>query len=201
MCIASLGMNDTGLMPPQTTVPSTHAERLPLWVRSSQEFGLPIDAYVMLAIQQLGQAEDPLLAMEDTLAQQYVSNPEPSIDQGIKLMKCSALSQYWVFGLYEMLRTSKQAAPALFAPVRSLFQKVEVARMPLAKHEVKSAPGYRNVPHYPTGLWSPETGQVGWHAFDPLRREMMVVSRTALADEFLSLTGLEGRDQQTDLLA
>ena len=41
--------------------------------------------------------------------------------------------------------------------------------MPLAKHEVKSTPKFRNKQHYPTGLWFPESGSVGWAVFNPSR--------------------------------
>jgi hypothetical protein len=175
------------------TVSRNHADRMVLWVHSSQEFGLLADALIMLAIQQLGHAEGPLLAMEDNLVAYQSVEPMDPIYRGIRLMECSALSRYWVFGLYEMLRTSRDLSATNFEPVQSFFKKVEIARMPLAKHEVKGAPGYRNVSHFPTGLWSPETGQVGWHAFDPYKQEMVVVTRTALADEFLKLTGFEKR--------
>lgn len=190
-------MNEISHTTLQNAVPRRHAERMPLWVCSSQKFGLPADAFIMLAIQQLGHSERPLLVMESELAHAQYIEPTFSIEHSLKLTECSALSRYWVFGLYEMLRTSKEMTPANFGPVQSLFQKVEIARMPLAKHEVKGAPGYRKVPHFPTGLWFPETGQVGWHAFDPYKQAMMVVTRTALADEFLALTGFQEAPPQS----
>jgi hypothetical protein len=162
-----------------------------LWVASARKFGLPADAFIMLAIQNLGHAERPLLAMEANLAMPPTGSVGAKLEHSARLTECFALSSYWVFGLYEMMRTAKQTMPAAFEPLKLLFHKVEVARMPLAKHEVKSAPGYREVSHFPTSVWCPETGSVGWHAFDPVAKNMLVVTRTALADEFLAITALD----------
>lgn len=178
----------------EMTVPRNPADRMSLWVRSSNRFVLPTVPFVTLAIQQLGHAERPLLAMEGDLARAHSESPEPSIERGLALMECSALSIYWTCGLYDMLRTLKQAEPARFKPLESLFHKVEVVRMPLAKHEVKSAPGYRDTSHFPTGLWWYEQGWVGWHVFDPSTKQMVALARTALADEFLSTTAFDAAD-------
>ena len=63
--------------------------------------------------------------------------------------------------------------------------------MPLAKHEVKSAPGYRNVPHYPIGFWFPDSGSIGWKVRNPHTGAFQRFTRTGIANEFLSITATE----------
>jgi hypothetical protein len=75
-------------------------------------------------------------------------------------MECSAHSALWVFGLYELLRTVQEADKPQFASLASLFRKLEVLRMPLAKHEVKN--GQPTLSRYPTGCQDVETRRVGW---------------------------------------
>ena len=160
-------------------------ERAEAWIACGQRWFDNADPQIVLNIQMLGYAEPPILALEAKLAKPLL---EPAtIDQGLRLMQCSALSIYWLFGLYEVLRTLKQRAPDRFPPLSQLFYEVEIARMPLAKHEVKGAPGYRKRDHYPTSVWQPETGRVGWHVFDPLAEQMVTVSRSDIADRFLAI--------------
>ena len=78
------------------------------------------------------------------------------------IMECAAHSTLWVFGLYEIVRVVKDTNPSKFAALEELFRKLEILRMPLAKHEVKSAAKYRNKPHYPTRFF-PEF-RLGWMA-------------------------------------
>jgi hypothetical protein len=56
---------------------------------------------------------------------------------------------------------------------------------------VKSAPGYRNIRHYPTGLWFPESGSVGWRVLNPHTEAVQRFTRTGIANEFLSITATE----------
>jgi hypothetical protein len=67
-----------------------------------------------------------------------------------------------------------------------LHKKLEILRIPLAKHEVRRKP---NLPHYPTSVWCPETGKVGWQAYDPDIEANGIYYRVDLADEFLTITG------------
>jgi len=105
------------------------------------------------------------------------------------LMECSAHSILWVFGLYEILRKVQEVKMPQHSQLEELFQKVGVIRMPLAKHEVKSQPQFRDKLYYPTSVWSPENGWVGWHVFNPLSEANEVFFRTGLANEFLSIMG------------
>jgi hypothetical protein len=106
-------------------------------------------------------------------------------------MECAAHSILWVFGLYEIVRIVKEANAFKFEGLKELFQKLEILRMPLAKHEVKSTRKYRSAPHYPTGLWFAESGWVGWHIFNPLEEAVQPFTRTGIANEFLSITATE----------
>lgn len=160
-------------------------ERAEAWVACGKRWFDNADPQIVLNIQMLGYAEPPIMALEAKLAKPLLA--PATIDQGLRLMQCSALSIYWLFGLYEALRTLRQRAPNRFAPLSGLFHEVAIARVPLAKHEVKGASGYREKDHYPTTVWQPETGRVGWHVFDPLAEKMVTVSRTDIADRFLEI--------------
>lgn len=129
-----------------------------------------------------------LLEMEARLAA-TASIPALKKERDSILMECSAHSAFWVFGLYEVLRTVKESPQ--FASLASLFRKLEMLRMPLAKHEVRKVKGQPSPSHYPTSCQDVETGQVGWIVHDPDVGESMVLSRTSLANEFLSIAAVE----------
>jgi hypothetical protein len=157
--------------------------RLKHWVDAGNRWFDNGDPFVMLNIQMLGHAEGPILELEANLKKPLVARMTDT--HGLALMQCSALSLCWFLGFYEVLRTLRESAPVRFKPLASIFHEVEVARMPLAKHQVKSAPGYRGRFHYPTSVWEPTTGRLGWQVYDPSRGEMITVVRTELADRFL----------------
>lgn len=145
---------------------------------------------MLLNIQMLGQAEPPLLALEaDLAALAGQVGDDVALLRSAMLTQCSAMSIYWLFGLYEVLRTLRKVAPKRFVALRGLFHEVSVARIPLAKHSVKGARGYMNRPHYPTSMWDPLKGRVGWRVFDPSAEKMIVVARTDVAARFLAITG------------
>jgi hypothetical protein len=160
-------------------------KRAEAWVACASRWTENDHPLVHLNKQMLGHAERPILAMEATLAQRPQTMTD--IQRSVLLTECSALSIYWLFGLYETLRTLRQRVPDKFEPLAEIFCQLEIARMPLAKHEVKSAPSFRNVEHYPTSLWDPTNGRVGWHVFDPLKGAMVTVARTNIADRFLAV--------------
>lgn len=159
--------------------------RAKLWVDCANRWFDNADPFVSLNIQMLGHAEPALLSLEARLARNI--HQGPNIGQSLLLTQCGALSIYWTLGLYETLRLLRQIAPSRFGPLKNLFHEVEIARMPLAKHQVKSAPGFRNVSHYPTSTWDPMSGRVGWQVFDPRTSEMTSVVRTDIADRFLAI--------------
>jgi hypothetical protein len=93
--------------------------------------------------------------------------------------------------LYEIVRVVKDTNPSKFEALEELFRKLEILRMPLAKHLVKSTAKYRNTPHYPTRFWFPESGSVGWRVFNPHAEAVQPFTRTGIANEFLSITATE----------
>jgi len=147
-------------------------------------------SYACLSVQSLGYAERILLEMEAQLADTAgILSLKRQRDR--VLMECSAHSALWIFGLYEVLRTVREAQASQFAELTELFRKIEIVRMPLAKHEVKKVRGQPSPTHYPTGSQDIETGQVGWFVYDPHAGESRVFSRTSLANEFLSIAAVE----------
>jgi hypothetical protein len=142
--------------------------------------------FLLLDIQMLGHGESPLLGFEGVLAE-LLKDENQSENTSIFMTQCMALSIYWMFGLYEVLRKLKNLHSAEhFSPITSLFDDVEIVKMPLAKHEVKSSPGCRNQFHYPTPIRETGTGRVGWSVFDPRTKAMTTVYRPDFAERFLS---------------
>jgi hypothetical protein len=142
-----------------------------------------------ISVQTLGYAERLLLDMEANLAV-LARDTKAKKERDLLLSECSAHSVLWVFGLYEILRTVRESGAPQFAGLEPLFQKLEILRMPLAKHEAKNVKGSVPPSHYPTGCWDVETGQVGWHVFNPRLGTMEVLFRSPLADEFLSVAAV-----------
>ena len=169
-----------------SSVPSDYASRMQLWIRSGLWLSLKEGPLVTLSVESLGYAERQLLEWEDRIAAMAKDHPYPAELESL-IMECAAHSILWVFGLYEIVRVVKDTNPSRFEVLAELFRKLEILRMPLAKHEVKSAPGYRKVPHYPTGFWFP----IGWKVRNPHTRAYQRFTRTGIANEFLSITATE----------
>lgn len=96
-----------------------------------------------------------------------------------------AHSRLWLFGLYEALRTYRERAEknsTEFTTISPVFRHLELARMPLAKHEAKGRKGL----FYPLLLVRPDKGWIGWQVIDPKTGESLIVFRRQLADEFLA---------------
>jgi hypothetical protein len=169
-------------------IPPEFSRRKRLWIYSSlwlTHVGCP---YASLSVQTLGYAERLLLEMEAKLAA-LAHDLGGKKERDLLLAECSAHSVLWVFGLYEILRTVRESGAPQFAVLEPVFRKLEVLRMPLAKHETKNVKGSTPPPHYPTGCWDVDTGQVGWQVFNPRSGSMDVLSRTPLANEFLLVPG------------
>jgi hypothetical protein len=169
------------------SVPTDYASRKVLWIRSGQWLSANEGPFLTLSVQDLGYAERCLLEMEQRIAGSALARAE----RETLIMECAAHSKLWILGLYEIVRIVKNANAPKFNIVGGLFHELEILRIPLAKHEVKSAAKYRKSPHYPTGIWDPESGRVGWHVFDPIGETMKTLTRTSIANEFLSLTATE----------
>lgn len=182
---------------PATAIPADYRKRKRLWINASLRLASNERATVASSIQNLGYAERILLELEAEIA-------NLSFDYSMKkrrdwrLMECSAHSELWILGLNEVLRTIKQTGTPRFSPLGPLFHKLELLRMPIAKHEMpdarnqgKRVRGGSTIVHYPTHFWNPETGHSGWEVFDRATGDRLHVFRTPLADEFLALAAIE----------
>lgn len=173
-----------------SSVPSDHASRKELWIRSGLWLSFNEGPFVTLGVKSLGYAERQLLEWEKRIA--AIANDRAyRAELESLIMECAAHSILWVFGLYEIVRVVKDTNPSKFEALKELFRKLEILRMPLAKHEVKSTPKYRNVRHYPTSFWFAESGSVGWRVCNPHAEAAQRFTRTGIADEFLSITATE----------
>jgi hypothetical protein len=179
-----------------SSVPSDYASRKELWIRSGLWLSFNEGPFVTLGVKSLGYAERQLLEWEKRIA--AVANDRASAELNRAsaeleslIMECAAHSILWVFGLYEIVRVVKETNPSKFEALEELFRKLEILRMPLAKHEVKRTAKYGNTPHYPTGFWFAESGAVGWRVFNPRADAVQPFTRTGIANEFLSITATE----------
>jgi hypothetical protein len=171
-------------------VPSDYASRKELWIRSGLWLSFNKGPFVTLGVGNLGYAERQLLEWEKRIA--AIANDRAYRAELERLiMECAAHSILWVFGLYEIVRVVRDTNPSKFEALKELFRKLEILRMPLAKHEVKSTPKYRNIRRYATGVWFAESGSVGWRVFNPDVEDDQQFTRTGVANEFLSITATE----------
>jgi hypothetical protein len=171
-------------------VPSDYASRKELWIRSGLWLSCNEGLSVTLSVGDLNYAERLLLEWEKRIA--AIANDRAyRTELDSLLTECAAHSILWVFGLYEIVRVVKDTNPAKFDVLKELFEKLEILRMPLAKHEVKRTPKYRNIPHYPSGFWLPKSGSVGWFVFNPHVEAVQAFTRIDSANEFLSITANE----------
>jgi hypothetical protein len=168
-------------------VPSDYVLRKELWARSGLWLSSKKGPSVTLSVENLSYAERLLLEWEKCIAA-IADDPARRTERESLLMECAAHSILWIFGLYEIVRVVKDTNPAKFDKLKVLFKKLEILRIPLAKHEVKSAPKYRNIPHYPSGFWLPGNGWVGWYVFNPHVNAVRPLTRTGIANEFLAIT-------------
>jgi hypothetical protein len=144
-----------------SSVPSDYASRRELWIRSGLWLSFNEGPFVTLGVKSLGYAERQLLEWEKRIAA-IANNRAYRAELESLIMQCAAHSILWVFGLYEIVRVVKDTNPSRFEALKELFRKLEVLRMPLAKHELKRTPKYGNALHYPIGFWIRESGSVGW---------------------------------------
>jgi hypothetical protein len=171
-----------------TNIPTQYKSRLPLWIAMSHRFGSRDDPFTTVEIQQLGFAERLLLDMEArAIAVARDQREKDELGKEPFLINDLVLhSRFWLFGLYETLRTYRQRVGkdvAEFAVIRKIFDQVELARMPLAKHEAK---GRKSDLHYPETLFDRESGWIGWNVIDPTENKAIPIFRTDIANQFLA---------------
>jgi hypothetical protein len=185
---------------PYHHVPPDFQERSKSWRVSAENLIIESAPYIYMSVENLMFAERPILQMEKTLARHGGSSPDPR--EPWLLKECGAQSILWVCGLYEVTRTLKDVKFPKCPALGDLYEKLHVLRIPLAKHEVMrvarakcEVSGHRKQPHappphYPTSVWSVETGRVGWSIFNPNAKLFEEYFRSDLADEFLAATGV-----------
>jgi hypothetical protein len=173
-------MNDRN---PLQYIPPEFQQRATLWLDAAKSLVADETPYAYMAVETLMFAERPILAMENRPADRQDKEREPS--EPLLLVECSTLSVLWICGLYEITRGLRAAKSPRAPHFLDLHRKLEVLRVPLAKHEV-----WHNSDrsHHPTSIWCPDTGHVGWQVFNPQTDLMESYYRTRLADEFLSLS-------------
>jgi hypothetical protein len=178
-------------------IPIDYRKRKRLWIDASLWLASNERPTIASSIWNLGYAERILLELEAEIAN-LASDHSMKRRRDSRLMECSAHSELWILGLYEVLRTLKQTGTPRFDPLGPLFHKLELLRMPIAKHEMpdarhegKRVKGQATVVHYPTHFWNPETGHSGWNVFDRATGDSLFLFRTPLADEFLALAAIE----------
>ncbi len=171
---------------PYQYIPADFEERSKLWRASAKNLVTGNDPFTYMQIENLMFAELPILQMEKALARQDGNSPDSR--EPLLIMECSALSILWLCGLYEATRNLKAAKSPKFPPLEGLHKKLEIARMPFAKHQVFRE---HNKPHFPTSTWSPETGRVGWQVWNPRSNKFEPYVRTDLADEFLKIAAAD----------
>jgi hypothetical protein len=161
-------------------IPSEYEQRAKRWLDAAANLVSHNLPFISISIENLMYAEIPILDLEDKLTRRHNAVPHPS--EPLLLIECSSLSLLWICGLYEVTRIlNRSSAKTVFS---NIHHRLAALRMPLAKHEVK---GQDNQPHHPTSIWDPDTGHVGWSAYDPRTKKMESYSRTQLADEFLTM--------------
>src|SRR5260370_3393216 len=166
---------------PHHDIPPDFQERSKLWMASAENLITEAAPFLYMAVENLMFAERFILQMDKPLMRQDENSPGP---KPLLLKECAAHSILWLFCLYEVTRTLRASHSPKFGAFSDLHRKLSVLRIPLAKHQVKNAPNYRDTSHYPTSVWSAETGLVDWQAFNPHTNSLDVYFRTDLADQF-----------------
>lgn len=161
-------------------------DRMAQWITASAQWSSSDDSFIMLNVQMLGTAEQPIAEMEQELCHLLLAGKNDPVTSRL-LTQHKACVAYWMLGFYELLRILRKTHKTRFTQISDIFRKVSVIRMPLAKHEMIGSPGFRQVHHYPVSIWCPETGKIGWSAFDPETTNMLEVFRCDLADQFLAI--------------
>jgi hypothetical protein len=119
-------------------IPIDYRKRKRLWINASLWLASNERPTIASSIWNLGYAERILLELEAEIAN-LASDHSMKRRRDWQLMECSAHSELWILGLYEFLRTLKQTGTPRFDPLGPLFHKLELLRMPIAKHEVADA--------------------------------------------------------------
>ena len=167
--------------------PKDFQGRMYWWVQASKALLFQEDQFLYLAVQNLMYAERMILDLERILSKNLENNTK-DMTYSFQRMELSAHSILWIFGVYELLRLVRELKHPCAGILEPILLKVEILRMPLAKHSTKRIKGSEHH-HYPTSFWSPETGGISWSVYNPWTKTMELVGRIEIANSLLAAIG------------
>ncbi|PIR39798.1 MAG: hypothetical protein COV35_00670 [Alphaproteobacteria bacterium CG11_big_fil_rev_8_21_14_0_20_39_49] len=205
-----------------TPITNEQIERHKDWVDISSIFDVEENYLLTLDIQMLGKSDLLLLDMDYQALQNHLKLKNATILQQRTHIfqnlffdeQHMAFSKYWIFGLYEALRTFKQTLirqakdnkmhnaqnkgfpKGKFECLNDLFDQIEVLRMPLAKHEPAKSGEYHKVKSISSDIHLKDYGQmvshkqtreIGWQIFNTKQDSFNVLTRRQIADRFLEI--------------
>lgn len=167
--------------------------RMSDWVSASHKLaGWAGDTHLIQDIQDLGWVEATLLQIEgqlpNILARQH--SGKATVDaEDLLLGRALGLSRLWLFGLYEAVRTYREALSKKkrrqgWVGFDEVGRLLNLVRAPLAKHRVAG----KSEEHVATVLVG-EGGRIGWAVIDPRDSTQCTVYRRQFADMFLDAAG------------
>lgn len=198
-------------------------ERRENWTTVSHALGAG-SIFNCIDIQMLGNTDQRLLILERAARDRFFnSDGEETADEnhlkvvheGILNQERFAFANLWIFGLYEVLRRTREQLwsnagyvlhtmprgfPAPYDLLNDLYWDLEVLRTPLAKHSVKNFGIYKNEAHTAQTMFNLATGSAVWAVFCPKREKIVELVRKEIADEFLRI-GLmiaQAKNETTD---
>ena len=163
------------------------------WVDASTKLR-QVSEYFTFDVQQLWYVEIMILDMGQRVKIQQERQQEPGYDLNsdpeiFLTTQLVALSKYWTFGMYELLRKLREIISpkdrefvAPYSSFEPLFRRVELVRMPLAKYEAAKIKGSL---HWPEIVLFSETGSCGWKVYDKRSGDMVVIPRYSFSKDFL----------------
>lgn len=184
-------------------IPNEWEARHKLWEQASILLASEEDPWITSAILDLSWAERSILMIEKEVAEalgpfqvkapvERSSQVREHLDKAPIFCECRAHSKLWIMGLYEVCRLIRKKRD----PLKPLFDELEAARMPFAKHEVRKKEE-KYFPELCFPLWGNE---LGWMVKDYKHQNIpkgeafarthanFYVSRRNFADRFLRVS-------------
>lgn len=154
----------------------------------------------------LGHCELIILDMEKkntTYALHYINTNETHsyfLENPYLVSQTEGFSRYWIYGLYEVLRTFKQYLceqanlgkqdnkfpEGEFECFNDFFFTLKTLRIPLAKHELVNS---KKLKHSARIVYGSVDGVLGWEVYCPKQKSYITLTRRQIADTFLELAG------------
>lgn len=183
--------------------------RIIQWIDICYLFIMLKDTMLPIEVQKLGQCELMILEMErkaKTVALHQINENRTQhkyeLENHYLLMQTEGFSRYWIYGLYEILRTFKQYLceqanlkkkdrfpDGEFGCFNDFFFTLEILRIPLAKHELGKSGQYYNktLKHVARIVHGSLDGVLGWEVYCPKQKSYITLTRRQIADTFLEL--------------